>query len=95
MKIHLSFSLYVSVRSGIETRIQNAVFHLLRNKSNGELILQAHQAIKQEPLAYMMKIQVCTTTINNMLPNVDYFYFLLNHIFSIRILFMEYNHHSN
>ena len=63
MKIHLSFSLYVSVRSGIETRIQNAVFHLLRNKSNGELILQAHQAIKQEPLAYMMKIQVCKITI--------------------------------
>ena len=45
-------------RSGIETRIQNAVFHLLRNKSNGELLLQAHQTIKQEPLAYMIKIQV-------------------------------------
>ena len=75
MKIHLSFSLYVSVRSGIETRIQNAVFHLLRNKSNGELILQAHQAIKQEPLAYMMKIQVCTTTINNKLPNILLFSF--------------------
>ena len=46
-------------RSGIETRIQNAVFHLLRNKSNGELInFKSVQAIKQEPLAYMIKIQV-------------------------------------
>ena len=45
-------------RSGIETRLQNAVFHLLRTKAPGPWVIHSHQTRQQEPLAYMLKIQV-------------------------------------
>ncbi len=45
-------------RSGIETRLQNAVFHLLRTKGSDHWALHSHQTRRQEPLAYMIKIQV-------------------------------------
>ena len=45
-------------RSGIETRLQNAVFHLLRTKAPAQWLIHSHQTRQQEPLAYMLKIQV-------------------------------------
>ena len=45
-------------RSGIETRLQNAVFHLLRTKAPAQWVMHSHQTRQQEPLAYMLKIQV-------------------------------------
>ena len=55
-------------RSGLETRLQNAVFHLLRTKTpeqwageqytSGYAMSQGCSAKKREPLAYMIKIQV-------------------------------------
>ena len=55
-------------RSGLETRLQNAVFHLLRTKTpeqwageqntSGYALNQGCSAKKREPLAYMIKIQV-------------------------------------
>ena len=55
-------------KSGLETRLQNAVFHLLRTKTpeqwageqstSGYALNQGCSAKKREPLAYMIKIQV-------------------------------------
>ena len=45
-------------RSGLETRLQNAVFHLLRNKKLEEWVVNAARTRRKEPLAYMVKVQV-------------------------------------
>lgn len=58
MKIYTLYTL--CYRSGIETRLQNAVFHLLRTKAPGPWVIHSHQTRQQEPLAYMLKIQVRT-----------------------------------
>ncbi|CAB4070167.1 TBC1 domain family member 19 [Lepeophtheirus salmonis] len=46
-------------RSGIETRLQNAVFHLLRTKGPEEWVRPADRNKKKEPLSYIVKIQTC------------------------------------
>lgn len=51
-------STLIHTRSGIETRLQNAVFHLLRTKAAPQWLIHSHQTRQQEPLAYMLKIQV-------------------------------------
>lgn len=53
-----AFSL--SPRSGIETRLQNAVFHLLRTQAPAQWVIHSQQTRQQEPLVYMLKIQVLT-----------------------------------
>ena len=39
-------------------KFQNAVFHLLRTKGPEHWFAAANQAKRQEPLSYMIKIQV-------------------------------------
>ena len=45
-------------RSGLETRLQNSVFHLLRTKRPEEWVASIARTKKEEPLAYMVKVQV-------------------------------------
>ena len=63
-------------RSGLETRLQNAVFHLLKSKppeqwagekfTSGYGMNQGCSTKKREPLAYMIKIQVCARSLHSL-----------------------------